>query len=559
MNPPTARIKLFFRLLSLVLGLLQAWANRFYIDPDGVNYLDISRAYLNHDWNNALNAYWSPLYSWLLASLQWAFRAPPYWESTLLHGLNFLIFVCSLAAFEFFFTRLLSLARQLLPDLALGQLGPEWASWVLGYAAFLTCTLRLIGLRNDTPDMALAACVFLATGILVDLAHENSGAPEHLGLGSILAVAYFAKAVMLPMSLVYVGSAAVARRGLKRPDARALLTLASFLLMSLPFAIALSKVKGHFTFGETGRVAYIDEVSGARALGVTRGPRKLYDEPPVYLYATPYVSTYPKWYDPSYWYEGARIRFSLRDQLRTLGRSLSNYFQIFSTEKHWLAGLLLCCFLSVELGGNALANISKIFPLWGIPLTALVLYSFVRVEPRYVAVWLTIMLLAFFAAPQWPKAAGALGRIGVAVALALASISGLALLKGALADVASSLHPAKHVQWQVAQGLRQLGLSPGDQVAFLGHTTVADYWAHLSGLRVTADIPLEAMPAYQLASRDTRTQIASRLSAEGIKALVTLTRPPDQDWIQIGDTGYYVKFLSPNPGQGLGAAPAPAT
>src|SRR5205807_10035282 len=111
MNHQIPRIKVLLRLVSLVLGLLQTWAYRFYIEPDGVNYLDISRAYLHRDWHNALNAYWSPLYSWLLALLQWIFHASSYWESSVLHGLNFAAFISALAAFEFFFTRLLSLAR----------------------------------------------------------------------------------------------------------------------------------------------------------------------------------------------------------------------------------------------------------------------------------------------------------------------------------------------------------------------------------------------------------------------------------------------------------------
>src|SRR5207245_1167401 len=108
-----------------------------------------------------------------------------------------------------------------------------------------------------------------------------------------------------------------------------------------------------------------------------------------------------------------------------------------------------------------------------------------------------------------------------------------------------------HVQWQVAQGLGKMGLAPGDQVAVLGHTTVADYWAHLAGLRVTADIPLEDMQSYWLASPDTRERIASRLHAQGIKALVTAGTPlVPANWHSVGDTGYYVQVLSESPTTG---------
>src|SRR5690349_13520626 len=98
MSPSSLVVKTAFRSVALVLAFLQAWAFRFYIEPDGVNYLDIARAYLRRDWMNALNAYWSPLYSWLLALIHGVFRPSPYWESTFLHLLNFGLFLFALAA-----------------------------------------------------------------------------------------------------------------------------------------------------------------------------------------------------------------------------------------------------------------------------------------------------------------------------------------------------------------------------------------------------------------------------------------------------------------------------
>ncbi len=57
MNPSLRRTKIFLWFVAVATGLWQAWANRFYIEPDGVNYLDIANAYLRHDWRNAVNAY----------------------------------------------------------------------------------------------------------------------------------------------------------------------------------------------------------------------------------------------------------------------------------------------------------------------------------------------------------------------------------------------------------------------------------------------------------------------------------------------------------------------
>src|SRR5437899_2139704 len=145
MSPSSSAVKTAFRLLAFILGFLQTWASRFYIEPDGVNYLDVARAYLRRDWTNALNAYWSPLYSWLLALIQWTFHPSPYWESTFLHLLNFVLFLFALASFEFFFRRFLSFSKVLCPAVE-GEGKPEWAWWTLGYTAFLVCALRLLTL-----------------------------------------------------------------------------------------------------------------------------------------------------------------------------------------------------------------------------------------------------------------------------------------------------------------------------------------------------------------------------------------------------------------------------
>src|SRR5437868_1448401 len=53
--------------LILLLGIIETWATRHFILSDGISYLEIASAYLHRDWTNAINAYWSPLYSWVLA------------------------------------------------------------------------------------------------------------------------------------------------------------------------------------------------------------------------------------------------------------------------------------------------------------------------------------------------------------------------------------------------------------------------------------------------------------------------------------------------------------
>ncbi len=113
-TPPALSRKFFISMwvVAIIAGLVQSIAERFYIEPDGVNYLDIAYAYLRHDFHNAVNGYWSPLYSWLMALAIVVTHTPAYWESTVLHSLNFLIYLLSLVCFAFFFRELTMLTSE---------------------------------------------------------------------------------------------------------------------------------------------------------------------------------------------------------------------------------------------------------------------------------------------------------------------------------------------------------------------------------------------------------------------------------------------------------------
>jgi hypothetical protein len=87
----------------------------------------------------AINAYWSPLYSWLIAIALQLGKPTLRWEYPLLHLLNFLIFIVALAGFEFFWSGLLAAeAFNRAPSRHEGpQPLPTSAVWILGYALFI--------------------------------------------------------------------------------------------------------------------------------------------------------------------------------------------------------------------------------------------------------------------------------------------------------------------------------------------------------------------------------------------------------------------------------------
>ena len=85
----------------------------------------MANANQRHDWSVAINGYWSPLYSWLLALEFYEIRPSPYWESTVLHLFNFVIFLFALRCGEFFISEAVkSRAEKSVSD---------WVIWTFGY------------------------------------------------------------------------------------------------------------------------------------------------------------------------------------------------------------------------------------------------------------------------------------------------------------------------------------------------------------------------------------------------------------------------------------------
>jgi len=167
-------------LVCFMLGAVQAWLLRYSMISDGISYLDIGDAYFRGDWNSAINAYWSPVYSWCLGLALYLFKPSIWWEFITVHIVNLLIYVGTLFCFRFF---LQSILRSLREERSADTTGSvplsESALLVLGYSLFLWCSLVLTDLGRVTPDLLVAGIVFLMAGHLVELRRHPSYAKRH--------------------------------------------------------------------------------------------------------------------------------------------------------------------------------------------------------------------------------------------------------------------------------------------------------------------------------------------------------------------------------------------
>src|SRR5262249_7583188 len=92
----------------LLLGCVQLLAHRNRLSSaDLVSYLDVANAYRRLRWQSALNGYWSPLYSWLLAAGVALVRPRATQEFTTVRLINLSIYLCAYGSFRFLLTRLI--------------------------------------------------------------------------------------------------------------------------------------------------------------------------------------------------------------------------------------------------------------------------------------------------------------------------------------------------------------------------------------------------------------------------------------------------------------------
>jgi hypothetical protein len=543
--------------VAIMLGALQAWALRHTLVADSMSYLDMAYALLRGNWRTAINGYWSPLYPGLLCVGLWLLKPSAYWEFSVAHLVNLAIYAVTLACFQFFWSTLGDYRRREIAPASKSEFMclPDWSWLAIGYTLFLWCSLKLITVWFVTPDMCVAAAVLLASGLLLRIRMGRASWRTSVLLGLVLGLGYLAKAVMFPMAFVFLGIAMLCGGNLRKGLQHSLTGLMVFMVVAGPFIVALSRAKGRWTYGDTGRLNYawyansvtrsIHWQGGQSGVGTPLHPtRKLSDTPAVYEFGTPVEGTYPPWFDPSYWYEGLRPHFDLKNQLRALWHGLHTICRVFREFSGGLTASLLILFLVSGRGTSAWKDIASAWPLVIPAILGLGGYAMIHVELRYIGAFLLLFwggLLSAVRLSDSPESrrlvAGATFAIILTIGLTAVGTTGAGLLR--------AIHRSDHLQWEVAQGLQQMGIRSGDSVASIGHTYGA-YWAHLAQVRIVAEIPREEAASFWAADPERKTQIIGILARTGAKVLVAEEAPASlapTHWHRIGNTAYRALVL----------------
>jgi hypothetical protein len=554
-----SNLRLFCWLVVTVTGLLEASGHRFQVDIDGVSYLDVAENYLHGDWHAAVSAYWSPLYSWLLALPLSFLHSSLYWESTLLHLVNFAVLLASYAAFEFF---LRELVRSPLLLSAKGETAvslPEGAWRILGLAVFLFSSLSMANYDGSTPDLCVNVAVWAATGLLLRIQFARAGWGTYACFGLTLGAGYLAKAAMFPLAFIFLGVALFATPAPAKARPKLMSAFLAFALIAGPWVALLSRSKGRLTFGDSGKLAYLGAMnsawkSGFKGVSSVQGPQvlhplaKLATDPETLGFASPVSGTFPPWYDASYWGEGAEAHFHWSNQLAILHGSYDSYFDILVSEEGLLAGLL--AFLVVQGTFRPyLASVARFWTLWLPPLAAIGMYSLVLVQARYIAAFLNLIWVSLFAALRLPSGRET-RRWVLAVPVSILLVVSLPIARSMVSDVYRCFRPEPYEAWEVAEELHRMGVQSNHSVAIIGLPVDTFDWARLARIRIVAMIPPGAVDEYWSAPSDVQAHVDSLFLQTGAIAAISCAPPPKRNlagWTELGSSLYYVTLLRDAP------------
>jgi len=556
------RLIAIFWVIAVVLGAFLAWDSRHAMNPDGMCYLDMAEAYLRGDWDMAINGHWSPLYSWLLGLAMVVLKPSPFWEFSVAHLVNFVIYLCTLGSFHFFLLQLLRY-NQGVNDGSGGVTLPSWAWIALGYTLFMWSTLNVITISLVTPDVLVPLFVYLASGILLRMRIGSASFLTFILFGLVLGFGYLAKTAMLPLGLVFLGVSFFTARKLRIALPRVLIASVVFLLIAGPYILALSRAKGRLTFGDSGKLTYafwVNDISlnlhwqGEPAgTGTPKHPtRKICDAPLVYEFGSPIGGTYPAWYDPSYWHEGLDPHFDLKGQIKLFKENGTTLLQTFRS-----SGLLVGCLILYLFGGKGWSCLRDIAKQWALlvpAIAAFMMYLLICIQPRYLGSFIVLIWLGIFSGMRLPDSPHSKKMMQSAVT-AMLFVMMVAIFFSPILSAFSKCgqlmqgqNPWPHPQYEVAQGLSRMGLQPLDKVASVGNSFKA-YWARLARAKIVAEIPFTDVDDFWAADRSVRLQVIDRLATTGAKAIVASNIPHlarTDKWQRIGSTGYYAYLLSEN-------------
>lgn len=219
--------------LYFITGAVLYFPLRYQLNPDGIAYLTIAKDYYHGHWGDAINAYWSPLISWIIALFCWIPADPLF----IFKWYNLVVGAMGLVA-----------AVRLMERLQVKALTQQFMTGIL--AVF---SLRFVFIVT-TPDLTVT--VLLLWFLPYWLAGNMLRKPVYTAVW--LAVLYFAKAYnfffLLALLLVDILQFSINREMPARKIVQqVMILLGLFFLFASPWLLALKDKYGYFMMAGTAK------------------------------------------------------------------------------------------------------------------------------------------------------------------------------------------------------------------------------------------------------------------------------------------------------------------
>jgi len=244
------RVFLLALILYAILGLFFLYFYRYQLDPDGVSYISIAEKYASGDFRHAVNGYWGPLLSWLLAPFL-LLGIPPLISTKLLSLCIGALAIVGFRSLSYTFQMSENIRRVLVFSVVLIVL--QFAMWIF------------------TPDLLLT-CILLYYFNVIFRADYAERAHKGALCGAIGAIAYLAKSYGFAFFLLhffilnclhYLGSRT--RENKRKVLRNYILGLAVFCVLTGLWVSIISNKYSKLTIGLAGKYSW--EVVGPESKG----------------------------------------------------------------------------------------------------------------------------------------------------------------------------------------------------------------------------------------------------------------------------------------------------
>ncbi|MBN9396573.1 MAG: hypothetical protein J0H83_15095 [Candidatus Melainabacteria bacterium] len=521
--------------LNAALGIAQGLLTIYDLDmSDCISYMDISTFYRNGDWRMALNSYWSPMYSWLLALLSLVWPVDPYFKIAIFKAANLLALLAAACCFDLLVQRLVT-SKMLSSDLA-------WPARLF----FIAANVFAIGVWRDTPDMLLSAFLYLA--VYLALGRSARGA---FAAGLALGAAFLTKAAALAVVPGFLLCC------IKVPR-RAVACITGLLLVAAPFVTCLSLKQKRLVISDAGALNYAWFVSRAatsphalyknEAHNFVHPAQVVISEPQVFLYDGVFeAATVPTHYFPPYWFAGHANIFDPVAQAWATGFSL--WFYVISFFVYLGIAQLVLVFTGRKVSQSQTVDpppmILLLPAVFGLVAYAVALNMYTPFTIRYVAPFYALLFIFWssMVAKKYanPRPAAFVFVIAFALYALFSTRSAAVFARLAHPDLVD--HQAVCAKWlQEDQGVPR-----GAKVATLDIPRSLG-WAVIGGIRVVADLPDAA--AYNANAACLDPALKRVLGEKGIKGMVAAFLPAGKapasgGWVKCPNENFYFLKFAP--------------